>query len=968
MMNSSSVSRPTVEWIWDHLSEENITIHPQDRKEKFHLVFPDSFCAEAFSRSPSYLSWFLHRTPQAKPLCERLYAVFSEDTGKCLREMSDKCLLLVYQSGVQRIFAKQLLPIKELFARSLPDCFGAHTKDGQFLEALCFRAPARALSLLFLLAGTGSQCKDILKKAALCWQSVPGKEEASPRDLYRLALSELRNGQKSSAFELLRDIIGNRNADKQLLGEAHLLLGNLYRFGEGIPTNAAKAEEHWRAAFENGSIDACYSLFEHLANASPKAAVKWLISGAEHGQKACQYELGKAYFEGSALVDGERNLAKAEELLTAAAADTAPDTGMARTGSRGHSAARYLLSKLLFEKNTAADRELALFYLTRAAKDGNEDARKELLHLYQESDAQRAVKYPADSPAVEEDSDRDPAELPHEIIINSLSAQTIHLLTTQKDESARILLCGHSENEHLPEALDELPVETYSRSVTSACGRLMSAGSLPRITVLLLDDDDRKNFADAQNLLTALKNQPGRDVIGLSKKMRIFLKAGIPGCAALVDSLLGRLSPFFVPLYLLEPGKLAAEQLLDAYPLFLPHLPCKTSSAVHVTTIGSGPSIPWLLRDALTLIGSPHLPFTVSCLAKDASLENAFFAECPAYADAGIAIPRVQPVFFSLGEEPELLLTEAAPLEEENQSLPPSDKARALAAVFAADYIVIDTGEDLRNLKLGMKLREMLLQKDVSFRKFPYIAIYTSDPTIASLAETTAAGNEAFGFSWYNNYNLIVYGPGSRLGDWEHVVESRLEKRARALHLRYCGLRNRLEENDTAVTEALQSYYSRQYNQDSSHIAALYAIYALAEYGIFWPSPEMYALLSDQTPLAKRYLASVKAPLSSSSPAVEREHDRWTRFMMTRGWQRASRQQVLAYTEKGNPRSQLYIAKLHPLICSWEELGDGEPSPTGMQAFYEYLMPRLHPGKAVPSLKAYDQSNVEAIPELLGIF
>lgn len=1018
MMQSKALI-PSVEQIWDRISTDvlSLTGRIPERREKLRLVFPKRFCEEAFSRSPSYLSWFLHRTPQARPLRERLFALFLEEPSQCLREMTDRCFRLVYEKGTQSIQAKILLSLVEDFSRSLPRAFGKGTKGYHFLEALCFRAPAKSLALLFLMSGVGEKLEDICQKAELYWQGVPGTDEASLQDLFQLALSNLRSGQKADAFGLLREIVGQKSGDPRLLGEAHALLGDLYRFGAGGKPDPEKARSHYILAVDYANYDACFPLFCLSEDTDPEEAKKWLFLGAAREERNCQYALGKAYYEGNAFAGGERNLIEAEKYLTAAAEDARKenpaDFGLR---SRGVAAAQYLLSRLLMEKKTAEADELAMLNLVKAAKNGSEEAEKALLDslllgtpaspksktpfrstqktarggLGEPPEAGRCAER-ADDGFTAGGRDRRPRQF---IFANALTAQTLHLLETLPDPDANTVLCGQPSDLHLPEGLTGRNVRADPRDVASALAGLLGKPSLPRITFLLLKEDGLLNIAEAGKLLAQLRDlMRETSLIELVQKVRIFIRADQQSHAALTDSLLNQYSPFFVPLILLDPGKNAAEQLLDRYPLFLPLLSEHAPAAVHVAFMGSGPSIPWLLKDTLTLIGNPQIPFTLSVISKDSSLEETFYAECPSYADAAIAIPRVHPQFFSECKRLDLLLAQRSPEEAESSGTPSQNRqsvpAPALAAVLGADYFVIDTGNDLRNLSLGMRLRERFLQRDLTYTSFPCIAIYCADPQIASLADTLTAGSESFGFSWHNNYNIIVYGPGSRLGDWEHVIENRLEKRARALHLRYFNIRDRvsdennpveaarehrnasgasaaLSDEKAAAALALRFYYARQYHQDSSLMAALYASYALAENGIFWPSPEMYALLSNQKPLAERYLDRFGA--ETTELALEREHDRWVRFMMTRGWRRASCQQVLAYIEKGCPRTQLHIARLHPLLCSWEELGDQEPSPTGMQAFYEYILPRLSPGKKVPSLKEYDLANVEAIPELLSIF
>ena len=46
------------------------------------------------------------------------------------------------------------------------------------------------------------------------------------------------------------------------------------------------------------------------------------------------------------------------------------------------------------------------------------------------------------------------------------------------------------------------------------------------------------------------------------------------------------------------------------------------------------------------------------------------------------------------------------------------------------------------------------------------------------------------------------------------------------------------------------------------------------------------------------------------------------RWVLSRGWEPASSDQVLNYMRAGNPKHQLHIAKLHGCICGLDELKD----------------------------------------------
>lgn len=53
---------------------------------------------------------------------------------------------------------------------------------------------------------------------------------------------------------------------------------------------------------------------------------------------------------------------------------------------------------------------------------------------------------------------------------------------------------------------------------------------------------------------------------------------------------------------------------------------------------------------------------------------------------------------------------------------------------------------------------------------------------------------------------------------------------------------------------------------------------------------------------------------------AEWEHARWVKWMISRGWMPADIDEVVFAIENGNPRQQIFVAKLHPCICSYKDL------------------------------------------------
>ena len=52
------------------------------------------------------------------------------------------------------------------------------------------------------------------------------------------------------------------------------------------------------------------------------------------------------------------------------------------------------------------------------------------------------------------------------------------------------------------------------------------------------------------------------------------------------------------------------------------------------------------------------------------------------------------------------------------------------------------------------------------------------------------------------------------------------------------------------------------------------------------------------------------------------EHMRWCCFQLTRGWLPVNPSRVIQFMSSGVKRHVLQIAKLHPCLCSWDDLID----------------------------------------------
>jgi len=132
-------------------------------------------------------------------------------------------------------------------------------------------------------------------------------------------------------------------------------------------------------------------------------------------------------------------------------------------------------------------------------------------------------------------------------------------------------------------------------------------------------------------------------------------------------------------------------------------------------------------------------------------------------------------------------------------------------------------------------------------------------------------------------------------------------------------------------------------------------------------SPRVAALASGMVGKDEKSLAG--AAQEERRNRLERmavyEHGRWVRSMLSRGWLPASVDQMLAYIQRGSSRHQLYIAKLHPFLCSWDRLGEAGPEPTGLQREYNAIMRQIRPDRDPADIRGIDWENVLKTGQIL---
>lgn len=513
--------------------------------------------------------------------------------------------------------------------------------------------------------------------------------------------------------------------------------------------------------------------------------------------------------------------------------------------------------------------------------------------------------------------------------------------------TARIIL--NASNRYTDEFLRSIPEEMQSENARKRM--LIAADSRNKLEqaidpeidcrFLLFDNSADKNFQDLLfilNKISALeKESASHDTLEKSVhwyRTSVYMRVPEEKYAALIDTALKRIGDFTVQVFVIDDNKWPAQYLLNQHPLFKPfaHLPADKLKRNPVTvnfTIISDRNKElscWLMREAYWLgcFSYAEVTLAINLISSSAeSIEKTFRLKYPDM----------------LGELPDTETTSKVSV-----SFKPVDGIASCDVLNVLEelnekqnvynYYVINTGNDIDNLNLAIQLREWSIRSLIrsgaqpSKAGLPVIAFYCQDSDISYMGKNLVVQNIDSGNQWFNNYNVIPFGMLCDRYSWDKIDGGYLEKIAQSTHLQYCGLSP--SESFGEKLKNLKDYFSRCYNRDSSMAVALSMPYRLfqTEYGDTGhiTSEDAWALNSwsdEYERMAEEFKNALSAAPSSKSNTeslLNYEHSRWLRWAISRGWKRATPEEVLTYMKAGNPKHLLYIARMHGCICSLADL------------------------------------------------
>lgn len=565
---------------------------------------------------------------------------------------------------------------------------------------------------------------------------------------------------------------------------------------------------------------------------------------------------------------------------------------------------------------------------------------------------------------------------------------------------ARIIL--NAVNEYTAAFKESLPKEMQNEEerkklITFAANRTeweQEVNSIKDLNMdcrfLLLDDNSEKNFQDLIYILNHISAlQEKAELANHTKtllrwhKTVIYIRAKEDEYSALIDTALKRLGDYTIRVYIIDDNKWAAQYLLYQHPLFRPiqHVDARTLQTTAITlsfTIitDQNPDLAcWLVKEAFWLgcFNYRKLTLSINIIGPDSDkIDRRLRFECPGiYGE----IPDSDSVSRVIINKPYIV-----------DSIHSSDTLKAICEcqnpVNAYNYYVVNIGNSAENLNFSIKLRALSIRNLVDSNQkpqnssLPMIAFYCPNLNIAHLSKHMVVQNVNSGDRWFNNYNVTPFGIISDRYAFEKLDGGYLEKVAQSTHLQYCRII--ASDSRTLKLEKLKDYFSWSYNRDSSMAVALSMPYRLFQTVADTSGHIISSDLNVVPDLAPSDIDELAEAFATNRSSCQQsllmyEHSRWIRWVLSRGWESASAEQVLNYMRSGNPKHQLHIAKLHGCICGLNELQDFSNAlcneakygnmTTGQKKRYANVG---EAGFITPfDFKATDDSNIKATPEII---
>lgn len=228
-----------------------------------------------------------------------------------------------------------------------------------------------------------------------------------------------------------------------------------------------------------------------------------------------------------------------------------------------------------------------------------------------------------------------------------------------------------------------------------------------------------------------------------------------------------------------------------------------------------------------------------------------------------------------------------------------------------ATYIVVAMGDDQLNFSTSDELFK-IYRRNNGFDEENMPEIFAR---VRSNLKSQSYINEN---EFLTKRHIHLFGTAESVFSEKTLFNTELENLAFAVHLAYWG-RLKEEKGSSAYEEAYLDFKTNEYNRRSSMATALHIPAKL--HMCDNSADNMENIFSEAvTQNIKTYASRIQ-----DSKELERlarnEHDRWNAFMLSEGYQSASKEEMLQYCKISKSHKD-DLSMLHPCLTDWESLDD----------------------------------------------
>ncbi len=859
-----------------------------NRETYFQMFFPEDLCQQYLGKTKANLTWFFNNDAKNKAVKNSLLRALELGTAPVIAAVHQKCKSVLYPQGQHPAFRRKelwdaldmvaipsgvniRLRIKKQAASPEEETYALPA----FFDADPSAALARIILTLAVLPPKTGFDSALIRLLGHLWQIHPetGPEpgwEDLPGRIHYGNLTYL-SGNHEKAYSIYESIAKylNRPAQTQEESAMYCRMGRMLSTGDGHSQDKEAARQYLEKACHDSNPESYYLFAALLAGPDARALLE---KAAQLGSAPALQELGNIWYYG---IQCEKSPQKALHYFSLASGSV----------SAVSSYCAYMCGRIYEE---LSNQSAAIRAYQIGAEAGNENAIRRLEEM---------SVFPDPAPDCQKGPERGPRCYCWANALTGDNTRFVSSLSGSWD-----ILSGSENN-----------------TLSALVGRLYTqeAEAFPELIIALLSSDQDDNLLRAVDALKVLEIRAralGKRKWEMAQKITIYVEAEYTYASLMLDAAYSSVRSVTIPLRLCDPARDSADALFASAPLFLPCLRDPDVEEIHLVVLGTSDTAMAVVQRAISMPLPEKHPVTISVIGERAGdMERAFQEKCPGVLSAAPGIRRSIPTFLDCPLDSGAITAQLRALRRNRLSQNETADDPIAGLLEQSNYFVIATDSDKQNIHLGTYLRTELLKLYPSFTNLPFIAVHVHDGTIARLAANLSAEGKSRSYDWYTRYDLFCFGSSDQY-TYQALKEDLVEKRAQAVHLMYAG-------NSQPSYLAMERYYRRQYNRDSSRAVALYLGCRLFSAGIVLPNWRLYGG-PEESALAPRYRAWVET-VENSALAARLEHERWNCYMLASGWEQASASQVETYVQRGNPSHQLYMGKLHPFICPWEDIAAG---------------------------------------------